>query len=108
MAIVAGLHGEIAPIYIFLLNPIIAVALIAPISIGGLGTGSVLYVYFYSLVGVTEPLAFALSLVKQTVVYIGSLPGGVLWLWAREQGESRGGLRIEDRGLRIKEGRLED
>ncbi|MCL4298368.1 MAG: flippase-like domain-containing protein [Anaerolineae bacterium] len=103
LAIVAGLHGEIAPIYIFLLNPIIAVALIAPISIGGLGTGSVLYVYFYGLVGVAEPLAFALSLVKQAVVYLGSLPGGVLWLRTREQGESRGaeeqgskgGLRIE-------------
>jgi uncharacterized protein (TIRG00374 family) len=103
LAIVAGLHGEIAPIYIFLLNPIIAVALIVPISIGGLGTGSVLYVYFYGLVGVSETLAFALSLVKQAVVYIGSLPGGVLWLRSREQREregaeeqgNRGGLRIE-------------
>jgi hypothetical protein len=103
LAIVAGLHGEIPPIYIFLLNPIIAVALIVPISIGGLGTGSVLYVYFYGLVGVPEPLAFALSLVKQAVVYVGSLPGGVLWLRAREQGESRGGLRIEDRRLRIED-----
>ncbi|MEW5958700.1 MAG: lysylphosphatidylglycerol synthase transmembrane domain-containing protein, partial [Chloroflexota bacterium] len=50
IAIVAGLHGQIPPIYIFLLNPIIAIALIIPISIGGLGTGSVLYVYFYGLV----------------------------------------------------------
>jgi uncharacterized protein (TIRG00374 family) len=85
LAIVAGLHGEIAPIYIFLLNPIIAVALIAPISIGGLGTGSVLYVYFYGLVGVPATLAFALSLIKQAVVYLGSLPGGVLWLRVKEQ-----------------------
>ncbi len=80
IAIVAGLHSNISPIYIFLLNPIIAVALIAPISIGGLGTGSVLYIYFYGLVGVPEPLAFALSLFKQGIVYLGSLPGGVLWL----------------------------
>ncbi len=84
LAIVAALHGNIAPIYIFLLNPIIAVALIAPISIGGLGTGSVLYIYFYGLVGVPEPLAFALSLLKQAVVYLGSLPGGVLWLQNRK------------------------
>lgn len=80
IAIVAGLHGVIEPIYIFLLNPIIAVALIAPISIGGLGTMSVLYVYFYGLVGVPETLAFALSLVKQAITYVGSLPGGGLWL----------------------------
>jgi uncharacterized protein (TIRG00374 family) len=83
IAIVAGLHGQVDPIYIFLFNPIIAIALIAPISIGGLGTGSLLYVYFYGLVGVPETLAFALSLVKQAVVYVGSLPGGVLWLQTR-------------------------
>jgi uncharacterized protein (TIRG00374 family) len=85
IAIVAGLHGEIAPIYIFLLNPIIAVALIAPISIGGLGTMSWLYVYFYGLVGVPETLAFALSLIKQAITYLGSLPGGLLWLRSRER-----------------------
>ncbi|MFN8454018.1 MAG: lysylphosphatidylglycerol synthase transmembrane domain-containing protein [Anaerolineae bacterium] len=102
LAIVAGLRGEIAPIYIFLFNPIIAVLLIVPISIGGLGTGSVLYVYFYGLVGVPETLAFALSLVKQAVIYVGSLPGGVLWLRNREssggaavQG-SRGDIEVEN------------
>ncbi len=89
IAIVAGLNGNISPIYIFLLNPIIAVALIIPISIGGLGTGSVLYVYFYGLVGVPETLAFALSLYKQAVVYLGSLPGGILWLRGRERTKKR-------------------
>ncbi len=83
IAIVAGLHGNIAPLYIFLLNPIIAVALIIPISIGGLGTGSVLYIGMYGLVGVEYTLAFALSIIKQLVVYLGSLPGGVLWLRGR-------------------------
>jgi uncharacterized protein (TIRG00374 family) len=88
IAIVAGLHGSIPPLYIFLFNPIIAVLLIVPISIGGLGTGSVLYVYFYGLVGVPETLAFALSLVKQAIVYLGSLPGGVLWLRKTRSGYS--------------------
>lgn len=80
IVIIAGLNGHIEPIYVFLFNPIIAVILVAPISIGGLGTMSVLYVYFYGLVGVPEALAFALSLVKQAIIYLGSLPGGVLWL----------------------------
>jgi len=84
IAIVAGLNGAIPPLYIFLFNPIIAVVLIAPISIGGLGTMSVLYVYFYGLVGVPQTLAFALSLVKQLVIYVGSLPGGALWLRSRD------------------------
>ena len=87
IAIVAGLHGELEPIYIFLFNPIIAIALIAPISIGGLGTGSVLYVELYGLVGAPALLIFALSLVKQIVLYLGSLPGGVLWL--KNRGHSK-------------------
>ncbi|MCB0211528.1 MAG: flippase-like domain-containing protein [Anaerolineae bacterium] len=85
VAIVAGLHGSISPIYIFLFNPIIAVTLIAPISIGGLGAMSALYVYFYGLVGVPQTLAFALSLIKQAITYLGSLPGGVLWLRNRDR-----------------------
>ena len=89
IAIVAGLHGELDPIYIFLFNPIIAIALIAPISIGGLGTGSLLYVGLYGLVGAAAPLVFALSLVKQVILYIGSLPGGVLWLQNRGRRKER-------------------
>lgn len=87
IVIIAGLHGSINPIYVFLFNPIIAVILVAPISIGGLGTMSLLYVYFYGLVGVPEALAFALSLVKQAVIYLGSLPGGVLWLRKTRAGQ---------------------
>lgn len=84
IAIVAGLNGHIPAIYIFLLNPIIAILLIAPISIGGLGTGSVLYVELYTLLGASGPLVFALSLFKQAIIYLGSLPGGILWLRRRD------------------------
>jgi uncharacterized protein (TIRG00374 family) len=97
IAIVAGLNGTIPPIYIFLFNPIIAVALIAPISIGGLGTGSLLYVYFYGLVGVPATLAFALSLIKQGIIYVGSLPGGVLWLRWRGRKSSSGQAGADSR-----------
>jgi hypothetical protein len=105
IAIVAGLRGEIAPIYIFLFNPIIAVLLVVPISIGGLGTGSVLYVYFYGLVGVPETLAFALSLIKQAVIYVGSLPGGVLWLRNRERRMGRGAEEQGSGGVRMVDSR---
>jgi len=87
VAIVAGLNAEINPLYIFLFNPIIAVLLIVPISIGGLGAGSALYVYFYGLVGVSAPTAFALSVVKQLVIYLGSIPGAVLWISGPKRSE---------------------
>jgi hypothetical protein len=49
-----------------------------------------LYVYFYGLVGVPAAMAFALSLVKQAVIYLGSVPGGVLWLRGREARRPQG------------------
>ena len=96
IAILKGLGAEVAPIYVFLFNPIIAVILIAPISIGGLGTMSVLYVYFYGLVGVPAAVAFALSLIKQAIIYLGSLPGAFLWLRSRQYHQEPEGL--EERG----------
>ena len=61
------------------------IAFIVPISIGGLGAMSALYVYFYGLVGVPQTLAFALSLIKQAITYLGSIPGGWLWLRNRDR-----------------------
>ncbi len=84
VAIIAGLKERVDPLYIFLFNPIIAFLLIVPISIGGLGTGSLLYVGAYGLVGVPATTAFALSVIKQLVIYLSSLPGGVLW-WQKQK-----------------------
>lgn len=84
LAILAGLHERVNPLYIFLFNPIIATLLIIPISIGGLGTQQALYVYFYGLVGIPAAIAFALALIKQVVIYLGSLPGGALW-WQKQK-----------------------
>ena len=88
LAILAGLHEQVNPLYIFLFNPIIATLLIVPISIGGLGTQQALYVYFYGLVGVPATTAFALALIKQVIIYLGSLPGGFLW-WQKQKAPER-------------------
>jgi uncharacterized protein (TIRG00374 family) len=77
--IAQSLGGGMPLIYIFLFNPIIAFVLLAPISIGGLGVTQAVYPFFYGLVGVPSSLAFAVSLLKQLVIYVTGLPGGVLW-----------------------------
>ena len=100
VTIVAGLPGEIAPIYIFLFNPLIAVALIVPVTVGGLGGMSYLYMLFYGLVGVPGTLAFALLLIKQAIIYLGSLPGGFLWLRRREKAGNSGEPVIEQTEIR--------
>jgi hypothetical protein len=83
--IVQSLGGGVPLVYIFLFNPIIAFVLLVPISVGGLGVTQAAYPFFYGLVGVPDALAFTLSLLKQLIVYVTSLPGGVLW-WRRRGG----------------------
>jgi uncharacterized protein (TIRG00374 family) len=83
--IVQSLGGGIPLIYIFLFNPIIAFVLLVPISVGGLGVTQAVYPFFYGLVGVPGSLAFTLSLLKQLIIYVTSLVGGVLW-WRRKAG----------------------
>lgn len=84
VSILAGLNKQVDPLYIFLFNPIIAFLLMIPISIGGLGTGSLLYIGAYGLVGVPSTTAFALSVIKQLVIYVSSLPGGFLF-WQKQR-----------------------
>jgi uncharacterized protein (TIRG00374 family) len=83
--IVQSLGGGIPLIYIFLFNPIIAFVLLVPISVGGLGVTQAVYPFFYGLVGVPGSLAFTVSLLKQLIIYVTSLVGGVLW-WRRKAG----------------------
>jgi len=83
-----ALGGGIPLLYIFLFTPLIALVLIIPISIGGVGLGQVAYPYFYGLVGIPGELAIALSLFVLGVQIFCSLPGGVLWLlWKKEASE---------------------
>jgi uncharacterized protein (TIRG00374 family) len=76
--------GGVPLLYIFLFNPLIAFVLLVPISVGGLGVGQGAYVFFFGLVGVPEHLALSVSLIMQMIIYLTSLPGGVLWWKGRK------------------------
>ncbi|PKO22102.1 MAG: hypothetical protein CVU38_11225 [Chloroflexi bacterium HGW-Chloroflexi-1] len=65
---------------IFMFNPLIALVLMIPVSIGGLGVNQTAYPFFYGLAGVPTDHALAVSLLMQAVIILGSLPGGVFWL----------------------------
>ena len=79
-----ALGGGIPLLHIFLFTPLIAMVLIIPISIGGLGLSQGVYPAFYSLVGVPVAHAFSLSVLVSATQLFCSLPGGVLWLrWQR-------------------------
>jgi uncharacterized protein (TIRG00374 family) len=70
---------------IFLLNPLIALVLMLPISIGGVGVSQAAYPFFYGLAGVPPSHALAVSLLMQAVVILGSLPGAFFWLRGRRR-----------------------
>ncbi len=65
---------------IFLFNPLIALVLMIPISIGGIGVSQTAYPFFFSLAGVPTDHSLAVSLMIYAVAVVASLPGGVLWL----------------------------
>ncbi|HIQ04946.1 MAG TPA: hypothetical protein EYH31_04520, partial [Anaerolineae bacterium] len=80
-----SIGGGIPLLFIFLFNPLIALVLLIPISIGGLGVNQNVYPFFFGLVGVPEGLALAVSILIQFIIIVSSLPGGVLWWRMRGQ-----------------------
>jgi len=77
--------GQMSLPIIMLINPLIALVLMLPISIGGLGLNQAAYPFFYGLAGVTADHAVAVSVLMQAIILIGSLPGGVFWLRGRKR-----------------------
>ncbi|MEA3335319.1 MAG: lysylphosphatidylglycerol synthase transmembrane domain-containing protein [Chloroflexota bacterium] len=78
--------GGVPFLYVLLFNPLIALVLLVPISVGGHGVIQGAYPFFYGLVGVPEIQAVAVSVLMSFIIIMGSLPGGVLW-W-RNRGAS--------------------
>ena len=70
---------------IALFNPLIALVLMVPITIAGIGVMQTAYTFFFTLVGVPATHALAVSILMQAIMFLGSLPGGVLWLLDRRQ-----------------------
>jgi uncharacterized protein (TIRG00374 family) len=77
--ITEALGGGIPLLYIFLFNPLIAFVLLVPVSVGGIGVNQTAYVFFFSLIRVSEVLSLSLSATIQIIILISSLPGGILW-----------------------------
>ncbi|HRI56568.1 MAG TPA: lysylphosphatidylglycerol synthase transmembrane domain-containing protein [Anaerolineae bacterium] len=79
--------GGVPFVDVMLFNPLIALVLMVPISVGGHGVIQNFYPFFYTLLGVPEIQAVAVSVLMSLVIILGSLPGGLLWLRMRRAGE---------------------
>jgi len=75
--------GGVPFVDVMLFNPLIALALLVPVSVGGHGVIQNVYPELYGLLGVPEAQATAVSVLMSLIIIVGSLPGG--WLWLRGQ-----------------------
>jgi uncharacterized membrane protein YbhN (UPF0104 family) len=72
LGIVVGLSAY------FVFIPLILLIMLLPISINGIGTSQVAFVWFFALASVPDAQAFALSVLFVALGVVGNLPGGVL------------------------------
>jgi len=67
-------------IYFFIFVPIIGAITLLPISIGGLGLRDATTIYFFTKIGVSKDLAFALSLTSFLFIVIYGALGGIIYV----------------------------
>ena len=71
-------------------SPMISTVSMLPISLSGLGVPQAAYAYFFGLSGVPMAASVAVSLGFFLVIAISTLPGAVLFLFAKNKGETDG------------------
>ena len=68
------------PLYFFIFIPIVAIIVCLPISIAGIGTRELAMVYFFSKVGVSQPVSLGISLLSFAFLGIVGLLGGIIYV----------------------------
>jgi glycosyltransferase 2 family protein len=68
------------PTTYFALVPAILLIMLLPITVSGLGTGQLAFVWLFGEVGVAQPDAFALSVLFIALGIVGNLPGALLYV----------------------------
>jgi uncharacterized protein (TIRG00374 family) len=63
----------------FAFIPVILLIMLLPVTINGIGTSQAAFVWLFPRADVTEPQAFALSVLFVALGVVGNLPGGVLY-----------------------------
>lgn len=75
----------------FALIPWTLLVMLVPISVNGLGTSQVAFVYLFGLVGVPRAQAFTLSILCVALGAIGNLPGGFIYAFGRPSSPAKAG-----------------
>ncbi len=85
--------GSISLLEVLVINPIIVLLLVAvPLSPGGLGVRQGAFSIMFFIIGAGADLGYAVGLIQQFVVYVVSVPGGIIWM---RTGVSQGEIEPE-------------
>lgn len=74
-----ALNVDVSFTYFIAFIPIILFLVRLPITIDGFGINEGSYIYFLSLVGVTEALSFGVGLINHIITIVAILPGGIFY-----------------------------
>ncbi len=83
-----GLDLDVTMVDCLTLIPLVMLIITIPISIGGWGVRETVMVALFGLVGVSNEGALVLSVLIGLVGITASLPGGLIWLLSRDEGET--------------------
>ena len=75
-----GIDASAAAYFAFI--PLILLVMLLPVTINGLGTSQVAFVWFFGRIGVPQAEAFALSVLFVALGMVGNLPGGLLYAFS--------------------------
>jgi uncharacterized protein (TIRG00374 family) len=89
LGVALGIHAGI--VVYFAAIPLILLVMLLPVTINGLGTSQLAFVWFFSQVGVAEAPAFALSVLFVALGIVGNLPGALLYA----TGGGKGAIPVE-------------
>jgi uncharacterized membrane protein YbhN (UPF0104 family) len=79
-----GIAAPLSAYFAFI--PLILLVMLLPVTINGIGTSQVAFVWFFGRAGVTPADAFALSVLFVALGLVGNLPGALLYVWRRPPG----------------------
>jgi len=79
IALALGIHLKL--VYFFIFLPIIGAITLLPISIGGLGLRDTMTVFFFGQVGMAKDVAFTMSLLSFTFMFIYGVLGGMIYVF---------------------------
>lgn len=72
--------GIAAPLTVYFgLIPLVLLVMLLPVSVNGIGTSQMAFVWFFGKAGVASAPAFALSVLFVALGVVGNLPGGLLY-----------------------------